>query len=790
MTGTFDEAFRAEVEGWVNPRRLARQAAPADPGLISAVNGLYGLALSGGGMRSASFSLGVLQALARRGLLAEVDYMSTVSGGGYTGTSLTSLCAEPLPYPPSGARLGFNGTDFPYAFPGPRRASPAAGSSAPTDDLESPALRHVRRNANLLTRSPGLLDAETWTGGVRYAVSTVLTWVLYLLPLVTLGYLASMLIPAEAWNRTDPLNIHGGAATWISTNPWVLTAPLWPLVLVAFLALTPAWGRRWPEAFMARPVQYVQQGLLLLAAVLGGAVLLMLGVWGLHEGLSIEGGLQALVKALLAAAGLGGGAAAGASARSLSLPRTATKFLPQVGLAVGGYLLLGIAAVVWYYFLWRWAYQDWPVFWSVLGAASALYLIATLSGVGLLNWLSIHRLYEQRIRRTWVIAAVPPVRRPREAGISGGAWRDTWVRPDLKIGRLADTQGSSSSPYPLWITALNMPGSTGAAQLDRKSDGFVIAPLYCGSGVTGWRGTRDTPAFADMRLSTAATISGAAVSPNMGMTTHATLAVVMTLFNVRLGMWVTNPRAPRTAMERAIGVLHRVFGLYWNELVGRASHRGPWVYLSDGGHFENLGIYELLRRRCKYIIAVDATGEPAGKGPLNFGAIGIPLRLARIDFGVEVRLDLSGLERDPQTGLAKSPFAVGRIRYPKAGGGHGNPDDPGDVDTGYLVIIKSGLVRDADLVRDRIPADVINYLRQENPGFPYDSTLDQQFSQPQFESYRQLGFIAGNQVAEVVKTATTGVPKPGAVPGIHDRFAALDATYRAKLASWAPEGRR
>jgi hypothetical protein len=120
-----------------------------------------------------------------------------------------------------------------------------------------------------------------------------------------------------------------------------------------------------------------------------------------------------------------------------------------------------------------------------------------------------------------------------------------------------------------------MPGSTGAAQLDRNSDGFVVAPLFCGSGVTGWRRTSDVPAFRDMKLSTAATISGAAVSPNMGMSTHATLAVVMTLFNVRLGMWVTNPHEPREAIERTIGAFHRVFGLYWNELAGRASHRGP-----------------------------------------------------------------------------------------------------------------------------------------------------------------------------------------------------------------------
>lgn len=711
-------------------------------------------------MRSASFALGVAQALARKDLLVEADYLSTVSGGGYLGTSLSALCAEPLPYPPAGKRLGFAGVTFPYAFPGPRRPKPGEGIPAPVDGLESPALRHVREHANLLTHAPGLLDAETWTGAVRYAVSTLLMWALFLLPLVTFGYLISMSIPAEGWARFDPLNLDGRNQTWISGHPWILTAPLWPLALVAILAMSPAWGMRWPEAFMPVPVRYVQQTLLVVAAAVGAAVLLIFGVWGFHEALSMEGGLQGLVRGLLVTAGIGGGAAAGVSARKLSLPQSATRLLPRIGLAVGGYVLLGLAIVAWYYFLWTWVYPKPLVFLAAFGGSALIFAFTTIAGVGLLNGLSIHRLYEHRIRRTWVLSAVPPWGR-KLSDVDSRKWEHVWVRPDLKVGGLAAEPNEATSPYPIWVAALNMPGSTGAALLDRKSDGFVIAPTYCGSTITGWRKTADMPVFRDMKLSTAATISGAAVSPNMGMTTHPTLAIVMTLFNVRLGMWVTNPRTPLNATERVVGVLHRVFGLYWNELVGRASHRGPWVYLSDGGHFENLGIYELLRRRCKYIVAVDATGEPVGKGPLNFGGIGIPLRMARTDFGIEVKMDLSGLERDRESGFAKSYFAVGRIRYPRAGGGHGDVDAPDDPDTGYLVLIKSGVVAGT------VPADVINYVRKENPGFPYDSTLDQQFAQPQFESYRQLGFIAGSAVT----TAAGSGPVGG-------RFGAIAAAYR------------
>ena len=122
-----------------------------------------------------------------------------------------------------------------------------------------------------------------------------------------------------------------------------------------------------------------------------------------------------------------------------------------------------------------------------------------------------------------------------------------------------------------------------------------------------------------------------------------------------------------------------------------ASHKDPFIYLSDGGHFENMGVYELLRRRCKYIIAVDGTREAVSdKEKLTFSGIGIALRRARIDLGVLVDMDLRPLMRDPETGLVKSHFAVGRIRYPKSNG-HGS-GDPEDNDSGLLILIKAGRV--------------------------------------------------------------------------------------------------
>ena len=194
-----------------------------------------------------------------------------------------------------------------------------------------------------------------------------------------------------------------------------------------------------------------------------------------------------------------------------------------------------------------------------------------------------------------------------------------------------------------------------------------------------------------------------------------------------------------------------------------ASHKQSIVYLSDGGHFENLGLYELLRRRCKYIIAVDGTGEAAEEQPLTFDGLGLALRRARIDFGVLVDIDLRPMMRDPATGHVKSYFAVGLIRCPITDG-HGSAE-PMDEDTGILVYIKGGIVEDS------IPPDLIAYHRGVNPNFPHDPTADQQFDEPQFESYRELGFLAGQAAC---KSNASSLDKGS-------RFAIMASSYKDLL---------
>ncbi len=158
------------------------------------------------------------------------------------------------------------------------------------------------------------------------------------------------------------------------------------------------------------------------------------------------------------------------------------------------------------------------------------------------------------------------------------------------------------------------------------------------------------------------------------------------------------------------------------------------VLLTDGGHIENLGIYELLRRRCKLIIAVDAEADPA----MQFNSLISLERYARIDLGIRIELPWSGIAETTSAIMAantkreklpkeqKGPHAaLGKIYY-----------DDGSV--GHLLYLKSSLSGDEN--------DYIRDYAARNPSFPHETTADQFFSEEQFEVYRALGFHAAHGV--------------------------------------------
>jgi len=169
-----------------------------------------------------------------------------------------------------------------------------------------------------------------------------------------------------------------------------------------------------------------------------------------------------------------------------------------------------------------------------------------------------------------------------------------------------------------------------------------------------------------------------------------------------------------------------------DELAGRTTDTGDYIYLSDGGHFDNLGLYEMVRRRCRFILISDAGSDPAGA----FEDLGNAVRKIWIDLGVPIefdRLDVKPRQNPPVDGVY---CALGWIRYPEA------PEE-----AGTLIYVKPGF-------HGSEPPDIRAYAALHEQ-FPHESTADQWFSESQMESYRGLGSHIIGKLCGSLETART-----------------------------------
>jgi hypothetical protein len=341
---------------------------------------------------------------------------------------------------------------------------------------------------------------------------------------------------------------------------------------------------------------------------------------------------------------------------------------------------------------------------------------------GLLPWgPSLHSFYRDRLSRAYI-----------NDGSSDG-------QPAPCLSELAAT--ASGAPFHLVNAAVNLPASADIELRGRRSDFFLLSPLWTGSVVTGYCRTEDLEAALKKRgencdLSTAMAISGAAVSPHMGTRNLGAVArTALVAANVRLSHWLPNPS--KVAAGKPPGRFS-VMGSRWREARGTFDEDDDFVNLSDGGHVENLGVYELLRRRCKLIIAVDGECDPLR----GSGALIKATRLAAIDLGVRIELDLAEVRLDEsvsEPGLSQGHWAFGTIDYGPSASGAGR-------ELGYIVYVKS-------LLTGNEP-DYVKQYQRRHPAFPHQTTADQFFDEEQFEAYRALGeHAAGDLFGEDLVTA-------------------------------------
>jgi hypothetical protein len=344
---------------------------------------------------------------------------------------------------------------------------------------------------------------------------------------------------------------------------------------------------------------------------------------------------------------------------------------------------------------------------ALLGAILTTVALV-MSALVPVNRFSLHGMYRQRIIRTFLGASRSDRHPNKFTGFD--------ANDDLFVHNLAAVR-----PLHVINTTLNAVRSTNVGRSEIDAQSFTFTPLHVGTRSLGYRaasqyGSDGGEEGTGLSLGMALAVSGAAASPAMGIYSTKSRAFLLTLANARLGLWFGNPSDEKTWQESepALGIQPLT-----REMLGLTTDKNPFVYLSDGGHYENLGLWEMVSRRCRFIVVSDAGCDPK----YTFDDLSNAVRRIRIDLGIPIQFGELGISKAGQ-GRTNAHGALGVIRYSIV-------DGPAAPD-GVILYIKATLSGDE-------PVDVINFAALD-PQFPHDSTADQFFDEARFESYRVLGF--------------------------------------------------
>jgi hypothetical protein len=827
------------------------------------------ICLSGGGIRSCTYALGVVTALARHGLLGKFDYLSTVSGGGYLGGWLSAWMMH------DGAATVH------------RRL---AGPSGNALDAEPQPLRHLRSYSSFLIPRLGLFSADAWTLVGTLIRNLLLNW-LVLLPLLAgaamlpraavsflrfhdhpsaadgvlptaLAFIAVALAlralayvyrqrpeavdrePAPAasvlssvaertqrafvWRCLIPLigaglavsfswwlfGVQGGAPPyWLADDAMLqktlnlsrellgprlviaFAVPLFLLLIMIagqlFIGLSSTRGtnadREWNARFNA--------WLLIVMLAWASVCSIILFLPPLIEngwrdprflGLHAIGALSGLIAAWLGASATTPATAAGARAvdASPSWSTTAKRIALVLAAPVFVVSLIGVISVFNAQVLLRGICDAAPGECAPALTTSAVdirlreehlgdYVPAFLilfTSLGLMgggwaigrlidtNQFSLHAMYRSRLVRTFLGASRSHAERVPDP-FTGFDEKD-----NLPIGALYPPTATDDAPRdrdetmpPLHVVnvTLNLVARRALAWQERKAESMTVSSLHAGGPFLGYRRTRQASIGHQdaggryggphgISLGTAITISGAAASPEAGYNSSPFISFLMALFNARLGCWLGNPGAPGDRSFERSGPRGGITPVL-SEMFGLTTDRSEFVFLSDGGHFDNLGLYSMVLRRCRFIVVSDAGCDPDH----TYDDLGNAIRKIRIDLGVPIEFGndqpLFGGAATAETATFRG-WAVGRIRYSQVD----RPADgtePDEEYDGVLIYIKPTLCGGE-------PMDVVNFSHR-SASFPHETTTNQFFTESQFESYRTLGMYQTDRMCRALGLEST-----------------------------------
>lgn len=682
---------------------------------------LHGLALSGGGIRSASFALGVLQALARHRSGPAIDYLSTVSGGGYIGSTLSWLLHKEPPDDPAAPRQAITIGD--------RQKSTRSLGEQETIKIRDAVLNYLRQHGNYLNPTSCINFISLVAVVLRsVALSFSVYFSLLILLLLALAWVSTWLL-AWGWSYVAALRPDFESLSFFLAVALGLVV-LFLVTSIVYSLFTFSRLRAPLRRYNARIWVQCAMGwlwtLIVLFALVGSLPLVSkwldveaLKLWepGLVGGISTLLGFAATFSEFLKKASAGKGAEKPWSGIVASL---------AAALLVYGLLLLAynVAGSL------QKASGDWFQTFCVALAAYALVVGLFVN----LNYISLHRMYRDRLMETFL---------PNEKAIRENRWHPATEADHTLLEALLGN--AAQGPYHLINTNVVLVDAVHAKYRGRGGDSFVLSPLYCGSHATGWRQTdryMKSLVSRGMALPTAMAISGAAVNPDSGvagkgLTRNRVVSFLMTMLNIRLGYWAPNPCYQGSYLFPPNYFLPGLKGLRGKGF----DETSFFIELTDGGHFENIGLYELIRRRAKLIVVSDGTADPN----FTFSDFGNAVERVRVDFGVDIRFaadatDLEGIlpgsapitpasQSDEafrkKYAMAERGYAIGEIRYRAR-------EPEGTEEFGVIVYIKSTLTKG-------LPADIYGY-KSANPSFPDQPTSDQFFDESQFEAYRELGY--------------------------------------------------
>lgn len=668
---------------------------------------LKGIALSGGGIRSASFCLGVMQALAKHDKLKKFDYLSTVSGGGYIGGALSWLWLGKWKGAQSARKFGTDKDNFPYGTGG--RYS---NTDQEMDTDQAKLMRHLRQNGKYLTPGNGI---------------TALSLLSILLRGMLMGFV-TMLVLASFFFHTlylvhDKYLITYKDVTLLNIGLVLLAAYLLGLLFYGF---TTIFIRGSHHAYVLRRLweKYIK-----FALIAAGFFLLLALIHKLTALLSTNietTGLSALIGALIAWFSQKSG-------KSSFL-----KYIPNTLLVYFGVALMFIGLFVVSEYLALSVHQQADALTSVelIWGYHALVVFGVLLSAYLIpiNKVSIHRYYRDRLMETFnpdVDKVLQNKKRDHAYIVNKTGLHE--CMPDKE----------NTMPYHIINANIILVDSNIPKFRGRGGDNFILTPLYSGSNATGWR---DSSEFAggSMTLPSAVAISGAAANSNSGvagagLTMNPLISKLMSIFNIRLGYWTINPSLKKNNFLKKDQKTTPNFlnpGIKGIFNLEKLSEQAEYIQLSDGGHFENLAVYELLRRHCGLIVCCDAEQD----SDFVFGALANLIEKARVDFGVKIDIsekDLAKLKyqknSDGELQFAEQGYLCVDIIYPEK-------IDTGESKTGKFIYIKTTLA-------EGLPADVMGYKYTHND-FPDETTADQFFDEKQMEAYRMLGMNIAETIVE------------------------------------------